>query len=186
MGWWWSPSRSRIPEVWREYESICSLPARREEKKRLQSVEHMVLTAQQAGRPFSDEELNEYKKSNPALWWQPLRSLRCPGCGREGTPVGGTFRAPAQKDARGWARVSELLEKGELFSYCLTTEEESALIKDAETENLRRQNAAGWKETKANRIAELKNAAGRTDEEMRKVARIKASKMEEGWELVDA
>ncbi|KAJ6590554.1 hypothetical protein DFH09DRAFT_1423295, partial [Mycena vulgaris] len=110
MGWWWSPSRSKIPE-----------------------------------------------KSNPALWWKPMSTLRCPGCGEAGVPVGGTFRAPPQKDARGWANVSKLLERGEMFSYCLTQQEEAALIEDAQIENTRLKNSAGWEETKARRIAELKN-----------------------------
>ncbi|KAJ7484707.1 hypothetical protein FB451DRAFT_1233255 [Mycena latifolia] len=173
-GWWWSPSQSRIPEVWAEYKSICSLPARREEKKRLEDIEQMVLSGQHGGRTFSDDEMNEYKKSNPALWWQPMSALRCPGCGEAG------------KDARGWAKVSELLENGEMFSYCLTQQEEAVLIKDAEIENMRLQNVVGWEETKARRIAELKNAPGRTEAEIQKLERIKTLKMEESWELVDA
>jgi hypothetical protein len=184
MGWWWSPSPSRIPEVWREYTSICSLPARREERKRLQEIESMVLSGLQLGKTFSEEEMNEYKKSNPALWWQPLNALRCPGCGEAGVPVGGTFRAPAQKDARGWAKVSELLAKGEMFSYCLTQDEEALVIKDAEIENGRKKNRDEWEEVKARRISELKNTSGRTGEEIRKLARIKSLKMEESWELV--
>ncbi|KAJ7136064.1 hypothetical protein C8R44DRAFT_952719, partial [Mycena epipterygia] len=182
MGWWWSPAPSRIPEVWEEYWSICTLPARRAEKRRLQEVEQMVLSGQGT---FSEDEMNEYKKSNPALWWQPLDALRCPGCGEAGVPVGGTFRAPPQKDARGWANVSELLEKGEMFSYCLTKEEEVALIKDADIENTRMQNAVGWEETKARRIAELKRAPGRTDEEIRRLARIKSLNIEDSWVLLD-
>jgi len=182
LGWWWMPSRSRIPEVWNEYESIWSLPARREELKRLQEIQYMVLSGL---RTFSDEEMSEYKKSNPALWWQPLSALRCPGCGEEGVPVGGTFRAPPQKDARAWAKVSELLAKGEMFSYCLTREEEALLIKDAEIDNRRQQMAVGLEEVRARRISELKNTLGRTDEEIRKLARIKSLETEEAWELVD-
>ncbi|KAJ7627619.1 hypothetical protein DFH06DRAFT_731673 [Mycena polygramma] len=186
MGWWWSPSPSRIPDVWKEYKSICSLPARREEKRRLEEIEDMVLSGRQDGRTFSDEEMDEFKKSNPALWWQPLSALRCPGCGEPGVPVGGTFRAPAQKDARGWAKVSELLAKGEMFNYCLTQDEEKVLIREAEIENERWQAAAGWEETKARRIAELKNTSGRTDEKARKLARIKSVEIAEGWELVES
>ncbi|KAJ6571792.1 hypothetical protein B0H19DRAFT_1131238 [Mycena capillaripes] len=143
MGWWYSPLPSRIPEVWKEYDSICSLPARREEKKRLQEIESMVLSGRREGKTFSDEEMSEYKKSNPALWWEPLSALRCPGCGEAGVPVGGTFRAPPQKDSRGWTKVSELLAKGEKFSYCLTQDEEALLIKDAEIEMGRRRADAG-------------------------------------------
>ncbi|KAJ7145379.1 hypothetical protein C8R43DRAFT_548149 [Mycena crocata] len=178
-GWWWSPAPSKIPEVWKEYKNICSIPVRRAEKARLQEIEDMVLSMQREGRTLSDEEMkNEYKKSNPALWWQPLSALRCPGCGKSGVPVGGTFRAPSEKDVRGWTRVSELLEKGEKFSYCLTQEEEAFLLRDAEIENERRKNSTRWEEMKARRITELKNTLGRTDEEIQKLTRIKALKVE--------
>ncbi|KZT24330.1 hypothetical protein NEOLEDRAFT_1135119 [Neolentinus lepideus HHB14362 ss-1] len=34
--------------------------------------------------------------------WVYLSALRCPGCGKEGTPVGDMFRTPAQNDRKGW------------------------------------------------------------------------------------
>ncbi|KAJ6631208.1 hypothetical protein B0H10DRAFT_2321911 [Mycena sp. CBHHK59/15] len=94
-GWWCSPSPSRIPEVWAEYKSICSVPAQITEKRRLMEIRGMVLAGQEEGETFGDEEMNKCKKSDPELWWKPLDDLRCPGCGKAGTPVGGaSFRIP--------------------------------------------------------------------------------------------
>jgi hypothetical protein len=172
-GWWYSPLPSQIPEVWAEYKSICSLPARREEKDRLMQIENMVLAG---GTTISEEDMKEYKRSNPVLWWRPLSSLRCPGCGEQGIPVGSTFRAPPVKDNRGWAKVEELLKGGEMFSYCLTREGEKELMTEAEVEKARVKNASAWEEMKARRIAELKTTQGRTEEESRRLMLIRAQK----------
>jgi len=82
-------------------------------------------------KTMSDEEVQELRKWNPECWWKIMDNLRCPECGKEGKPVGGTFKAPAKKNDKGWKLVSKLLALGENFSYCATVEEAKELRKEA-------------------------------------------------------
>lgn len=52
-----------------------------------------------------------------------MDKLHCPECGKEGRPVGGTFRAPAKRDDKGWKSVKQSLDSGKKFIYCLTVED---------------------------------------------------------------
>lgn len=128
---------------------------------------------------FTKEELEELRKVSPEFLRRDMqRNARCPGCGKEGRPVGGTFRACAQGDDRGWARVKEMLDTGEEFSYCVTEEEQKEVIQEGERLKESRRDKA-WEEERKRRIAELKEASEtgqRTKAEERKLDRIRGQK----------
>lgn len=114
------------------------------------------------------------KKFCPDAWWQTLHK-RCPGCGKNGRRVGGSFQPPPQHDKRAWNDIAQLLQDGGKFDNC------GGAAVEAERERRR-----GWlecwvaRDTQKRRIiTELKNAkqsGEHTAEEKRKSQAIRALK----------
>ncbi|KAJ3513932.1 hypothetical protein NLJ89_g2670 [Agrocybe chaxingu] len=156
QGWWVLPTPDRIPEVWDAWRKLVRGRARGSaEEKRAYNV-LMELEGELWTTGFSDkytkDEIEEFKKLCPYLWWKSLDHCKCPGCGQVGLTVRNTFRAPKQKDTKRWKEVTLQLEKGETFSYCLTRDEEVALFHDAQLERKRQEGRASWSVEKGKRI----------------------------------
>ncbi|EIN08830.1 hypothetical protein PUNSTDRAFT_143535 [Punctularia strigosozonata HHB-11173 SS5] len=80
---------------------------------------------------FTEKQIAIAREHDPEMWWTSLNVLRCSTCGTNGTRVGPAFRAPKQKDTKGWDRARALLGQGEAFSFCMTPDEEAELTKEA-------------------------------------------------------
>ncbi|KDQ60334.1 hypothetical protein JAAARDRAFT_77439 [Jaapia argillacea MUCL 33604] len=112
--------------------------------------------AKKADGTLTEEDKREAKRCDADLWWIPLDRLRCPGCGKDGIPVGPTFKAPKMDDDKGWVQVRKMLDEGEEFSYCVTVEEENEAKLEAGRFLARQKNADRWEVEKRRRAEALK------------------------------
>lgn len=124
------PIRERIPDVWEEYIRMYrSKSISPQTRDALECQEYLYLREGEVA--FEPEELVSLRAISPCFLWRPLDIMRCPDCGGDGKPVGGTFRAPKKHDRKGWERVQWMLDDGEKFSFCLTPDEETEVIEEA-------------------------------------------------------
>lgn len=163
------PDRERVAHVWKAYSStirygkIWHSPAGRD----LKQMEHLYVRdlledhiTEGEEYTFTPEEFEQLRQISPTfLWRSMLGKAHCPECGKEGRPVGGTFRPCAKTDDKGWKHIEELLRSGEEFSYCMTSEEQSDVIREGQRLQQRRDREDAWVVEKKRRIAELREAS---------------------------
>lgn len=109
---------------------------------------------------FTPEELEQLRQVSPTFHWKDMRgNAHCPGCGKEGRPVGGTFRPCAKTDEKGWKQIEKMLEGGEDFSYCMTYAEQLEVIQEGRRLREKKKGEESWAIEKERRIAELQEAS---------------------------
>ncbi|KAI0070536.1 hypothetical protein K474DRAFT_1713262 [Panus rudis PR-1116 ss-1] len=172
------PDREHIPDVWKAYLAIWG---RRKQNPEAWNELHEMgeKFAYEGSEGFTYEEIKRWKQCNPDFWWVTLDNKRCPSCGKKGTSVGGTFRAPAKKDAKGWEQVKKMLDDGHEFSYCMAREQQVEAYREGERLRGREQAEEAWKAEKALRIQILQDASrrgGRTEEEIERLRALRSAK----------
>lgn len=124
-----------------------------------------------AGEVWSARELEGMKQICPDAWWQLLRK-RCPGCGKDGRRVGGSFQPPPKHDKKTWAHIAQMLRDGGKFDSC-----RGAAI-EAEKER-RRVQASNWvardmhKRMIITKLEDARRSADHTGEEKQKIQNIR-------------
>ena len=131
------------------------------------------------------EEVEELKHIAPGMWWQRLGPC-CPECGKAGTKVGTSFKAPSKDNIGGWEELRVWIENGGELQERESFEREVA-------EEKRRRCQGGYYEHRAEKrkpIETLQQAVAlgvRTSEEEKKLAIIRSTKgktVDEAWAVV--
>ncbi|KAA1476617.1 hypothetical protein DENSPDRAFT_853791 [Dentipellis sp. KUC8613] len=148
--WFVRPSDDRI----REITSTLKKQKKNEvEQEKARQCEDW-LRSSTYGHILSKHDIRQLKYTWKYEWQVPLES-RCPGCGTAGLAIGNSFRPPKRNDEKAWLEVKGLIEAGELFSFCMTRNEEREVKKEAERVATREAQKEVWAAEKRRRLKAL-------------------------------
>ncbi|KAI0088031.1 hypothetical protein BDY19DRAFT_205416 [Irpex rosettiformis] len=175
------PNMKRIQDVWARWSTV------RWNRKRYTDAEQFSRGCNYArdlveGKVrLTEDERQETKAWCPEAWWQVWGNPRCPGCGKQGRPVGVTFEASQKQDKKAWSRLEEVMTCGQKYDWsrCRKARWEANMEKHRRYLATQEQQYTEARQSRMRELHEVLKQSRQTDsEEERKLAVIRTIREE--------